>query len=165
MAFPTLIVFPVSDIAGATELYKLVLGGDPYFESPITLDSKPVPGRLASTRMPRTAPRCRIGMWDDLDGTIASLTAAGATVVKKPSDVGGGDDHRRSGRRQRQLDRLPAGRQIDLAKTMNGRHERARSSFLDWKLVSAARPRPVPPRRLSPRRPAPRTVATDRAWI
>jgi predicted enzyme related to lactoylglutathione lyase len=90
MAFPALIVFPVSDMTSAVAFYTSVLGGGPYFESPYYAGFKTETGEIGLD------PNARNGgplpYWDveDLDATIASLTEAGATVVKEPSDVGGG---------------------------------------------------------------------------
>lgn len=90
MAFPALIVFPASDIGAATELYKQVLGCDPYFESPYYVGFKTEAGEIGLD--PNAKNGAPLPYWDvdDLDATIAKLTSAGATVVKEPSDVGGG---------------------------------------------------------------------------
>jgi len=90
MAFPTLIVFPVADIAGATQFYKQVLRSDPYFESPYYAGFKTDAGEIGLD--PNATTGGPLPYWDvdDLEGTVAALTAAGATVVKEPTDVGGG---------------------------------------------------------------------------
>jgi lactoylglutathione lyase len=92
MSAMNLIVFPVSDLDGATKLYTALLGAEPYATSPyyvgfrvgdqeIGLDPnghKKAAGPIAYRFVP------------DLRTAIDALTAAGATVAQDVTDVGGG---------------------------------------------------------------------------
>jgi len=90
VAFPALIIFPVSDIASATHLYTQVLGSAPYFESPYYVGFNTGAGEIGLD--PNAKRGGALPYWDvdDLDATIASLVSAGATVIEEPHDVGGG---------------------------------------------------------------------------
>lgn len=90
MSFPALIVVPVSDMEQATATYKAVLGIDPYYESPYYTGFRTETGELGLDPNARTSGVLPYWQVDDLEGAIAALTAVGATVVKEPSDVGGG---------------------------------------------------------------------------
>ncbi len=90
MAFPALIVVPVSNIETATATYRTVLGIDPYFESPYYTGFRTETGELGLDPNAKTNGVLPYWQVDDLQGTIDALTAVGATVVREPSDVGGG---------------------------------------------------------------------------
>lgn len=92
-AGPSLIVFGVDDLAAAKPFYTALLGVEPYADAPyyvgyrvgdVEIGLDPNAGRQGTT-----AP---VAYWttDDLDARVAELVAAGATVQRPPSDVGGG---------------------------------------------------------------------------
>ena len=90
MAFPGLIVFPVSDIGQATATYTAVLGVEPYFESPYYVGFRTDNGEIGLD--PHGKSNGPLPYWDvaDLAAAISKLTATGATVAHQPQDVGGG---------------------------------------------------------------------------
>lgn len=90
MSFPTLIVVPVSDMEQAIATYKAVLGIDPYYESPYYTGFRTEAGEIGLDPNAKTNGALPYWQVDDLDSAIAALTAVGATVVREPSDVGGG---------------------------------------------------------------------------
>jgi predicted enzyme related to lactoylglutathione lyase len=87
------ITIPVKDLEAATELYRTVLGIDPYAAAPYYVGFRPegapeigldphgdvAAGPITYYRVP------------DIDATIAALTAQGATAERSPRDVGGGN--------------------------------------------------------------------------
>lgn len=89
MAYPGLIVMPVSDIELAKAIYRALLGVDPYVDSEYYVGFKAGEGEIGLDPNGAVGP---LAYWhvEDLGGTIAALTAAGATVTQEPSEVGGG---------------------------------------------------------------------------
>ena len=89
----SLIVVPVTDLAAARSLYAKLLGVEPYAESPyyvgfrvgqVELGLDPNGHRQGLTG---PLPYCSVS---DLASSLEALTAAGATVVQQPKEVGGG---------------------------------------------------------------------------
>lgn len=87
------VVVPVRDLAGATALYRALLGAEPTTESPyyvgfrvggqeLGLDPH---GHAAGLAAP-------VAYWhvDDFAATVAAVVAAGGEVVQEARDVGGG---------------------------------------------------------------------------
>jgi predicted enzyme related to lactoylglutathione lyase len=90
---PSLLVFGVGDLDAARTLYGAVLGTDPYVDSPYyvgyRLGGVEVGLDPNAAQQGATSP---ITYWttDDIHGRLEALVAAGATVRRPPSDVGGG---------------------------------------------------------------------------
>jgi predicted enzyme related to lactoylglutathione lyase len=90
---PSLVVFGVGDLAAAKTFYTALLGVDPYVDSPYYVGFRAGDVEIGldpnAARQGTTAP---IAYWttDDIDARVRSLVAAGATVQRPPSDVGGG---------------------------------------------------------------------------
>ncbi len=90
---PNLVVFPVGDLDAAKTLYGAVLGTSPYADSPYYVGYRVGDVEVGldpnSARQGTTTP---ITYWatDDITGRIEALVAAGATVRRPASDVGGG---------------------------------------------------------------------------
>jgi predicted enzyme related to lactoylglutathione lyase len=89
MSFPSLIVMPVSNIDSAKATYRALLGVEPYVDGPYYVGFQTDGGEIGLDPNGKIGP---LAYWDvaDLDGVIATLTAAGATVTQEPADVGGG---------------------------------------------------------------------------
>lgn len=90
MAFPGLIVVPVSDIAQATTTYTAVLGIEPYFESPYYVGFRTDNGEIGLDPNGKSSGPLPYWEVEDLELAIENLTAAGATMTHQPQDVGGG---------------------------------------------------------------------------
>jgi predicted enzyme related to lactoylglutathione lyase len=90
---PSLIVFGVGDLEAARTLYTAVLGADPYVDSPYYVGYRVGAVEVGldpnAARQGVTTP---IAYWttDDIHGRVDALVAAGATVRRPTSDVGGG---------------------------------------------------------------------------
>jgi len=80
---------PVSNVDAAKATYRALLGVDPYVDSEYYVGFKAGDGEIGLDPNSTVGP---LAYWDvqDLDGTIAALKAAGATVMQAPSEVGGG---------------------------------------------------------------------------
>jgi predicted enzyme related to lactoylglutathione lyase len=90
---PSLVVFPVGDLAAAKALYTAVLGTEPYVDAPYYVGYRV--GGVEVGLDPGAAHQgvtTPITYWttDDIDGRLEALVAAGATVQRPPTDVGGG---------------------------------------------------------------------------
>ncbi len=90
---PSLLVFGVGELDAAKALYTAVLGTEPYVDSPyyvgyrvgeVEIGLDPNAGRQGTTSP--------ITYWatTDVQARVEALVAAGATVRRPPSDVGGG---------------------------------------------------------------------------
>jgi predicted enzyme related to lactoylglutathione lyase len=92
-AAPSVIVFGVDDLGAAKTLYTAVLGVEPYADTPYYVGFHAGDVEIGldpnAARQGTTAP---IAYWttDDVDARVQALVAAGATVQRPPSDVGGG---------------------------------------------------------------------------
>lgn len=90
---PSLVVFGVDDLDAAKTLYTSVLGTEPYVDSAYYVGYRVGDVEIGldpnAARQGGTTP---ITYWttDDIDGRVAALVAAGATVHRPPADVGGG---------------------------------------------------------------------------
>lgn len=89
MTYPVLIVMPVSDLARAKDLYRALLGSDPYVDSAYYVGFKAGDGEIGLDPNGTVGP---LAYWDvdDLEGTITALTASGATVTSEPNEVSPG---------------------------------------------------------------------------
>ncbi|MEZ4507051.1 MAG: hypothetical protein R2848_14650 [Thermomicrobiales bacterium] len=89
MAFPSLIVMPVSQLDSAKAVYRALLGVDPYVDSAYYVGFRTGEGELGLDPNGTVGP---LPYWDveSLDESIASLTAAGATVTQSPAEVAPG---------------------------------------------------------------------------
>lgn len=89
MAYPSLIVVPVSNAETAKAIYSALLGVEPYADAPYYIGYRTEGGEIGLDPHGTGGP---LPYWDvdDLEGTIAALTMAGASVTKEPSDVSPG---------------------------------------------------------------------------
>jgi predicted enzyme related to lactoylglutathione lyase len=87
------VLHPVSDLAAAKAVYTALLGVEPQSDAPyyVGYDAEGqhiglVPG---GAQQGMTSP---VACWHvpDIEGKLAEVTAAGATVKEPPRDVGGG---------------------------------------------------------------------------
>ncbi len=89
MAHPiNIIVFPVKDLEKAKTVYKAFLGLDPYADSPYYVGY-----RIDDKEIGLDPNGQQIVSYievDDIQSSIAELTAAGATLHMEPKDVGQG---------------------------------------------------------------------------
>ncbi len=92
-AVPCLIVFGVGDLDAAKALYTTVLGVEPYADTPYYVGFRTGDVEIgldpSAARQGTTSP---VTYWatDDIHARVEALVAAGATVQRPPSDVGGG---------------------------------------------------------------------------
>jgi predicted enzyme related to lactoylglutathione lyase len=91
MAIRTITV-PVKDLDTATALYTKLLGTDPYMTSPYYVGFRPEGSPEVGLNPHGDLATGPITYYHvaDVNATIATLTAAGATVEQEPRDVGGG---------------------------------------------------------------------------
>lgn len=90
MSFPSMIVMPVSDMTKAISIYQTLLGIEPYVAESYYAGFKVADGEIGLD--PHGNSNGPLPYWDveDLDAVIVTMTAAGATLVKPPAEVGGG---------------------------------------------------------------------------
>lgn len=90
MTFPSMIVMPVSDMTKAIAIYQTLLGVEPYVAEAYYAGFKVGDGEIGLD--PHGNSNGPLPYWDveELDAVIANMTAAGATLVKPPVEVGGG---------------------------------------------------------------------------
>ena len=87
------VLHPVSDLAAAKAVYTALLGAPPQADGPyyVGYDAAGQHIGLVPGGGPQgmTSP---VAFWHvpDIEGTLADVTAAGATVKEAPHDVGGG---------------------------------------------------------------------------
>jgi predicted enzyme related to lactoylglutathione lyase len=84
------VVYPVTDLAGATRLYRSLLGRAPHTDTPYYVGFA-VDGQEIGLD-PHGATTGPIGYWHvaDLRATLEQLLAAGASAGQPVRDVGGG---------------------------------------------------------------------------
>lgn len=89
MVYPALIVMPVSNANVAKDVYRALLGTDPYVDSEFYIGFKTGKGEIGLDPNGKVGP---LPYWDvdNVSETIAALTTAGATVTQAPTEVGGG---------------------------------------------------------------------------
>lgn len=89
MAYPPLIVMPVKNVETAKAIYAALLGVDPYVDSEYYIGFKAGEGEIG---LDPNGTQCPLPYWDvdDLEGTIAALTTAGASVTTAPNEVSPG---------------------------------------------------------------------------
>lgn len=87
---PSIVVFGVGDLAAAKTFFTAVLGTEPYADAPYYVGYHA--GDVEVGLDPSSTGGNPITYWDtdDLDGRVDALVAAGATVQRPASDVGGG---------------------------------------------------------------------------
>jgi len=87
------VLYPAQDLDGATELFGVLFGTGPHVESPyyvgFSVNGTEI-GLVPAGADPDLAGPLPYFDVDDVHSTIAALTAAGATVMQEPTDVGGG---------------------------------------------------------------------------
>ncbi|MBO0868204.1 MAG: VOC family protein [Micromonosporaceae bacterium] len=87
------IIYPVKDLAAAKELYAQLFGVQPYQDQPYYVGFRVGDQEFGldpnGHKQGMTAP---VGYWEvaDIQQAIGQLEGAGAEVVQKPRDVGGG---------------------------------------------------------------------------
>ena len=87
------IVIPVKDVAAATAFYRTVFGAEPHTDTPyyvgFNLDGQEIGLNPQGEREQMTGP---VVYWktDDLAAKVAEVEAAGGTVVRPVTEVGGG---------------------------------------------------------------------------
>lgn len=92
-AAPSLIVFGVGDLAAATALYTAILGVEPYVDSPYYVGYRVGDVEIGlDPNAARQGTSTPITYWTthEIQVRLDALVAAGATVQRAPSDVGGG---------------------------------------------------------------------------
>lgn len=87
------VLHPVTDVEKATAVYTALLGATPQTASPYYVGFD-VAGQHIGL-LPGGGPQCLtspVAYWhvDDIEGKLAELTAAGATVKDPANEVGGG---------------------------------------------------------------------------
>ncbi|MFG3002371.1 VOC family protein [Streptomyces calvus] len=87
------IVYPVKDLGPAKELFRTLLGVEPYADEPYYVGFRAGGHEIGldphghAKGMTGPVPYWNVG---DVRGTLAELVAAGATPVQDAQDVGGG---------------------------------------------------------------------------
>ena len=87
------VLYPVADLAAAKDLYGTLLGVAPSVDAPyyvgFDVEGQHVGLDPNGHSKGMTGP---LGYWhvDDIEASVAALTAAGADVVQAATDVGGG---------------------------------------------------------------------------
>lgn len=84
----TLVVFPIKDLGQAKQFYSTFLGTEPYTDGSYYVGYKA--GDIEVGLDPNGSAVVSYIDTDDIDASLEALQAAGAAVVKEPSDVGGG---------------------------------------------------------------------------
>ncbi|XVU27429.1 VOC family protein [Actinoplanes sp. CA-054009] len=86
------ITIPVKDLGAAKELYKALLGTDPYMDSPYYVGFRPDDSPEIGLNPHGDVAAGPITYYHvaDIEATTKTLTAAGATVEQPAKDVGGG---------------------------------------------------------------------------
>jgi len=89
MSYPPLIVVPVSNVETAKAVYTALLGVEPYADSPYYIGYRTGDGEIGLDPHGTGGP---LPYWDveDLEGMIAALTAAGASVTTAPNEASPG---------------------------------------------------------------------------
>jgi predicted enzyme related to lactoylglutathione lyase len=87
------VLHPVSDLAAAKAVYTALLGTEPMADSPYYVGYE-VAGQQIGL-VPKGGPQdmaSPVAYWHvaDIEGKLAAVTAAGASVKDSPRDVGGG---------------------------------------------------------------------------
>ncbi|MET0693607.1 MAG: VOC family protein [Propionibacteriaceae bacterium] len=86
----TTIIYPVQDLARAKTLYTTLLGAEPVMDAPYYVGYRI--GTQDVGLDPNSPTAGPVGYWnvDDIEHSVQELLAAGATVQRPVSDVGGG---------------------------------------------------------------------------
>ena len=87
------LIYPVSDLAAAKQVFTTLLGAEPHTDESYYVGYNVDGQELAlDPHGHRKGIKGATPFWsvDDLEATIAALTEAGATVTQQPTDVGGG---------------------------------------------------------------------------
>ena len=89
---PSLVVFGVADLAAATRFWTGLLGVEPYADSPYYVGYRTGAVEIGLDPNAGGEGTSPVVYWtvEDLDARVDALVAAGATVRRPPSDVGGG---------------------------------------------------------------------------
>ena len=91
-AAPSVIVFGVGDLDAARTLYTATLGVEPYADTPYYVGYRVGDVEIGLDPHPAQGAGTPVAYWstEDIHGRVEALVAAGATVRRPPSDVGGG---------------------------------------------------------------------------
>ena len=87
------LIYPVADLAAAKPVFTTLLGAEPHTDESYyvgySVDGQEIALDPSGHRKGLTG---ATPFWsvDDLEATVAALTAAGATVSQQPTEVGGG---------------------------------------------------------------------------
>jgi len=84
-----LVVFPTKDLDGAKKVFSTLLGTDPYVDGAYYVGFRTDEIEVGLDPNGTGGPIC---YWyvDDIEASVQSLVAAGATLEEAPHDVGGG---------------------------------------------------------------------------
>jgi predicted enzyme related to lactoylglutathione lyase len=84
------VLHPVSDLEKSKPVYAALLGKEPTTDSPYYVGFEAEGQQIGL--VPNSNMTSPVAYWhvDDIEGKLAEVTAAGATVHEKPHDVGGG---------------------------------------------------------------------------
>jgi len=84
------VLHPVSDLAKAKAMYAALLGMEPQADSPYYVGFEAEGQQIGL--VPNSDMTSPVAFWHvaDIEGKLAEVTAAGATVKEAPHDVGGG---------------------------------------------------------------------------
>lgn len=87
------VIYPVTDLPAAREMYAAVVGAEPYVDTPYYVGFRSADQEIGLDPNGHanglTGP---LGYWHvaDIRASVGDLTARGATVTSEVSDVGGG---------------------------------------------------------------------------
>ena len=87
------IIYPVKDVAKARQIFNALLGAEPMYEQPYYVGYKVADQDVGLDPNGHSQGiTAAVPYWhcDDINERIAALQAAGAEVVRAPTDVGGG---------------------------------------------------------------------------
>jgi predicted enzyme related to lactoylglutathione lyase len=86
------LLHPVSDLAAAKVLYAALLGVEAQVDSPFYVGFDAAGQQIGLVPSGGDSTATPVAYWHvpDIEGKLAEVTAAGATVKESPHDVGGG---------------------------------------------------------------------------
>jgi predicted enzyme related to lactoylglutathione lyase len=84
------VVYPVTDLAQAREIYRKLLGVEPYVDSPYYVGFKVGDQDIGLDPNSHKAGMTAYYHVDDIKQSLSSLLGAGAQIVQEIKDVGGG---------------------------------------------------------------------------
>jgi predicted enzyme related to lactoylglutathione lyase len=87
------VLHPVSDLAAAKPVYAALLGVEPMADAPYYVGFEAAGQQIGLVpKGPQQNMTSPVAFWhvSDIEGKLAEVTAAGATVKEAPHEVGGG---------------------------------------------------------------------------